>query len=1110
MLNSKDFATLPFMKFRICLALAAGLMLPSSGASRLDPLFLDGDAAPGGGILDTAGLERVLLSDTGESFFRQGDRVYSAVPGSVSLQLSTASQAPDGRVFTSISGDSISISKSGNIAFAATTTMPDGSLPELALFLKRPTGIVVMARSSAILTLDPAVPTWISENGNNAAFLARTPAQPGGVFYNFRFNASPNPHFVTAVGTSLSGATITSLSEPPTLASVRVDNGASVFLRPLTSDPAGPFPLSGSSTFNGSTSRPVLWHNPYSGRLMVEEGELLRLFSPSSTDSTPLVAVDGEAPGPMLQPSLGPDDRVAFATPGGIYRTSASGRVTIALPGEVPDGSAALVDVAPTGAGPVPARGGRVFFEAVDTVGRGLFSGDGSRLDRHLGAGDLLEGRVVENVHLFADGGSPAGSCANGASQLAVRTTFSGGGGGLVRFTAEDRLELAVTGIPNGGEQAYPSTQIDTSAPASLVLANLGNLPLTAISAVISGPDAGMFVISSAASSVLQPGKSSSLRLLFQPTALGPRSATLTITAAGLAVPYVIQLSGTCFAGGSPEIDLLDPAGVRLRQNTDLFNLGNVPLGEPVALTFTLRNRGASTLKQITAVIEGSTEFSLEEALPAELPGSSATTFTIHLKAEVAGIITADLKIASNDPNENPYRLNLYASVSSPRIELFDHEMRLISDGEGLPGFGNTVLGSSIEQKIFVRNAGDFDLNEFEAVFNNPAFSLVTPPPASFPVGSFVSLTVRFSPTETGDFSGTLVLKSSWAGGNLFEVLLDGSGLPSDQPEVVVTGPEGEILPLEGGVIDFGAVPLGESVGSVVGVRNDGGTPLKRFKAILRKGKGSPFQLPGRYQKELSPGESIFIHVKFQPASAGFQETTLTLVSDDADEPKVVVRLIGTGLAPELAVEGPDGADLPDGRGAVSFGVSEAGVAVDRDIVIRNEGTALLTLNSAGFKGGKAADFSVVTPFPVTVAAGASARLTLRCIPGAAGKRSTRLMLLGNDPDESPFDLALNCTGVRPPSALAASFTDPGEEGKGAADEKAPTSPRYLFHRFEASFARLDLDRSGALTPDEVVRHYPPATTYRAVLGDFKRLDRDEDFLIRPAEWFPRQLLSVP
>lgn len=1095
------------MRFPIGLVLVLGAMLPASGVPRFDALFFDGDVAPGGGVLQSAGLERVVLSDTGESFFRQGDRVYSAAPGSLSLQLSTASQAPDGRVFTSISGNSISISKSGNIAFAATTTLPNGSAPELGLFLKRPTGIVVMARSSATLTLDSAFPTWISENGNNVAFLARTPAQPGGVLYNFRFNVNPNPHFVTAVGTGLSGSTITSLTEPATLASVRVDNGFSVFLRPQTSDPAGPFPLSGSSTFNGSTGRPVLWHNPYSGRLMVEEGEVLRLFSPSSTVSTPLVTVDGGAPGPMLQPSIGPDDGVAFATPGGIYRTSAAGRVAIALTGQVPGGGSALVDVAPTGAGPVPARGGTVFFEAADAVGRGLFSGDGSRLDRHLGAGDLLQERLVEQVHLFPDGGSPAGSCANGASQIAVRTTFSGGGGGLFRMTTEDRLELAVTGIPNGGTQAYPATQIDMSAPANLVLSNVGNLPLTEVSAAISGPDAGMFVISSPASLVIQPGKTSSLRLLFRPTRLGSLNATLTITAAGLAVPYVIQLSGTCFAGGAPEIDILGPNGMPFLSVPAIVNFGGVRQFETVAFTFTLRNRGAAALKQIAAVIEESTDFTLQEALPTELPGSSETTFTILLNTSVAGSKFASLKIASNDANENPYRLIFHGAVVRPELQLSgDDFWQPFPDGGSLPGFGNVVVGNSVEQNFRLRNSGGIELQELEAVFSNPAFSLVTPLPASLPVGAYADLILRFTPPESGDFSGSLALKSNWSGGNHLEVMLDGTGIPQGQPELVVIGPDSALLPAAGGVIDFGPVTVGDDLGRTIGIRNDGDTPLRRFNTILTKGKGNPFQLRDRYQKEIAPGEVVFVTVEFRPVKAGNQESTLTLVSNDLDEPKVVIRLMGTGLIPEMAVEGPDGADLPDGRGAVGFGVSEVGVAVDREIVIRNVGTATLTLGSAGFKGGKAADFSVVTSFPVYVAAGASARLTLRCIPGAAGKRGTRLMLMGNDPDESPFDLVLNCTGVRSPVALAASVTGPGEDRKVALEERPTKSLQTEFYRFETSFVRLDLDRSGSLTPAELLLHYPQDTPYPAILSEFKRLDQDEDFLIAPAEWLPRHL----
>jgi hypothetical protein len=88
-----------------------------------------------------------------------------------------------------------------------------------------------------------------------------------------------------------------------------------------------------------------------------------------------------------------------------------------------------------------------------------------------------------------------------------------------------------------------------TSAPKTIVLANLGNTPLRIASLTLRGTDPGDFEIQS--SSTCAVGKtvagegSCTINLAFKPTAAGARSATLVIGDSDPSSPQTVSLSGT-------------------------------------------------------------------------------------------------------------------------------------------------------------------------------------------------------------------------------------------------------------------------------------------------------------------------------------------------------------------------------------------------------------------------------------------------------------------------------------------------------------------------------------------------------------------------------------
>jgi len=97
----------------------------------------------------------------------------------------------------------------------------------------------------------------------------------------------------------------------------------------------------------------------------------------------------------------------------------------------------------------------------------------------------------------------------------------------------------------------------------------------------------------------------------------------------------------------------------------------------------------------------------------------------------------------------------------------------------------------------------------------------------------------------------------------------------------------------------------------------------------------------------------------------------------------------------------------------VTFAATQTGTpAPDQTLTLSNAGTAALTLSGATVGGTNAADFSLGA-LPATIAAGASATLTIHCTPAATGARSASLSIAHNG-DNTPTAVPLAATGVAP------------------------------------------------------------------------------------------------
>ncbi|MCP4536613.1 MAG: choice-of-anchor D domain-containing protein [Chloroflexi bacterium] len=165
--------------------------------------------------------------------------------------------------------------------------------------------------------------------------------------------------------------------------------------------------------------------------------------------------------------------------------------------------------------------------------------------------------------------------------------------------------------------------------------------------------------------------------------------------------------------------------------------------------------------------------------------------------------------------------------------------------------------------------------------------------------GGTITITgVLSNPLATGAFTNTATITTTSVDGDLTNNM-DEVGLTVGPP----TAPEITVAPLS---LTFGDQDMdaGPTLSQTVTITNDGTANLT-ISDVTPTGDTGEFNLADSGESTLTPGNTRTIEVSFNPSSAGAKAATLTIQSDDSDEPTVEVNLSGTGTVvatPEIFV----------------------------------------------------------------------------------------------------------------------------------------------------------------------------------------------------------------
>ncbi|MEO8100586.1 MAG: choice-of-anchor D domain-containing protein [Acidobacteriota bacterium] len=198
----------------------------------------------------------------------------------------------------------------------------------------------------------------------------------------------------------------------------------------------------------------------------------------------------------------------------------------------------------------------------------------------------------------------------------------------------------------------------------------------------------------------------------------------------------------------------------------------------------------------------------------------------------------------------------------------------------------NAVATQRVEHPLLLSNSGTGPVTITAAVSNSDQFAVVSPSlPTVIFGGEQMEMIVAFSPTAEGDVAGTLRLDSNDATRPSVTIPLHGKGLAATSAEMGVSPAS----------IAFGTLQQGQGATRTVTITNYGPAALNVTSLFV---VGSGFTLATPFASfTLAVNESSNVLVRYAPNSTGANTATLTVSSNDAFQPTIVVALSGTGTA---------------------------------------------------------------------------------------------------------------------------------------------------------------------------------------------------------------------
>ena len=346
-------------------------------------------------------------------------------------------------------------------------------------------------------------------------------------------------------------------------------------------------------------------------------------------------------------------------------------------------------------------------------------------------------------------------------------------------FTASDGASGIAHDDPVAGPRDFGDVQVGaSSAPITITITNNGGVDLTPGNPVLGGPDAGEFTLDMTGyQNVVTTGNSTSFDVTFDPTSVGQKDATISISHNDQAVtdPFIINITGngvitaptvSVFIGSATGTQLTNPAAANGALD---FGVQDIQAGPTNAVTIHVENTGTAPLTVGNpSFFPATTEFQLQNSgsFGQTLAVGASATFDIVFDPTTVAVHDATVEFVHNDPaTGSPFRINVagIGVLNAPVVDVREGSATgtSVANGAAVVTGGGRDLGSidvtagaSAPISIFIVNSGTLDLtlgtptlagvNANSFVLNTNGFNSDVNP------GDNTSISVTFDPNLGG------------------------------------------------------------------------------------------------------------------------------------------------------------------------------------------------------------------------------------------------------------------------------------------------------------------------------------------------------------------------
>ena len=484
----------------------------------------------------------------------------------------------------------------------------------------------------------------------------------------------------------------------------------------------------------------------------------------------------------------------------------------------------------------------------------------------------------------------------------------------------------------NSATLAFGDHEVKVPSPVKKAwLTNTQTVPITISSIAISGGNApGDYVLDAGGTCPLSPktlgaGAKCNIPVTFTPSALGSRTATLTVTDDATNSPQTVALTGT----GTEPVDLTPSP----------LAFGNQPEGTTgAAKTATLKNLQAATLTNISISVSGDYARTGGTCPPSggTLAAGASCTILIALTPTMVGSDPGTLTVADSASN-SPQTVALTGTGTAP-VSLDPSSLYLgtVHGGDTSAAKSVTLINRQNVALAFssIVTSGDF------AIASNTCGTGID-------AGAKCTVGVTFSPTAAGTRSGALTFSDN-AGNSPQTVSLSGTGYSP-----VTVSPAS---------LAFTSQTVGTtSSAQTVTLKNR----LTTSVTISTPASAGDFALAGNTcGASVGAGRTCTVGVTFTPTVGGTRTGALTIPYSAFGSPSVVA-LSGTGSPLVSIAVTPANPSIPAGTtqqftatGTYSNGSTQN---LTSTATWGSSAPGVATITAGGLASGRAAGSTTIT-----------------------------------------------------------------------------------------------------------------------------------------------------